>query len=214
MSTDLADDLAPALLEGRPQEHDAPDAAAELAGIVGRNLRRLRTRRGLSLERLAKLSGVSRGMLGQIELGRSAPTIGLLWKVATALEVTFATLTSSGPDAGTAVLRSDKAKILASGKGQFTSRALFPFDTERRVEFYELRIAPGYLEKADAHAVGTVENLVVARGQLDLFDGIETHVLREGDAILFDAGVPHSYRNPGAIETVLYLVMTYVENVG
>jgi transcriptional regulator with XRE-family HTH domain len=210
----MSTDLAPELLEGRHEEADAPDAAAELAGIVGRNLRRLRTRRGLSLERLSKLSGVSRGMLGQIELGRSAPTIGLLWKVATALEVTFATLTSSGPDAGTAVLRRDTAKILASGNGRFTSRALFPFDTERRVEFYELRIAPGYLEKADAHAVGTVENLVVSRGQVDLFDGVETHVLREGDAILFDAGVPHSYRNPGAIETVIYLVMTYVENIG
>jgi transcriptional regulator with XRE-family HTH domain len=192
----------------------AVDPSAELAGIVGRNLRRLRTRRGLSLEGLSKLSGVSRGMLGQIELGRSAPTIGLLWKIATALDVTFATMTSSGADTGTAVFRRDKAKLLSSSDGQFTSRALFPFDTERRVEFYELRIAPGHLEVADAHAAGTLENLIVAQGQLELFDGVETHVLQEGDAVLFDAGVAHSYRNLGAAEAVLYLVMTYVESIG
>ena len=61
-----------------------PGIASEedLAHVLGRNLRRLRTRQGLSLERLAKVSGVSRAMLGQIELGRSVPTIGLLWKVA------------------------------------------------------------------------------------------------------------------------------------
>src|SRR5579859_3401060 len=144
------------------------DPAADLAATVGRNLRRLRTRQGHSLERLAKLSGVSRGMLGQIELGRSAPTIGLLWKIATALDVTFATLTASDAAGGTSILRRDKAKVLSSGGGQFTSRALFPFDSERRVEFYELRIAPGYEEAADAHAPGTIENLAVSAGRLEL----------------------------------------------
>ena len=165
-------------------------------------------------ERLAKLSGVSRGMLGQIELGRSAPTIGLLWKIATALDVTFATLTASDAGGGTAVLRRDKAKLLSSSGGQFTSRALFPFDGERRVEFYELRIAAGYEESADAHAPGTIENLTVGAGRLVLFDGEETHLLETGDAILFEAGRPHRYRNPGPEETVAYLVMTYDETIG
>lgn len=194
---------------------DAPgDPAAELASTVGRNLRRLRTRQGHSLERLAKLSGVSRGMLGQIELGRSAPTIGLLWKIATALDVTFATLTASDVGGGTAVLRRDKAKVLASANGQFTSRALFPFDGERRVEFYELRIAPGYEEVAEAHAPGTIENLTLSAGRLELYDGEETHLLETGDAILFEAGRPHRYRNPGKTEAVAYLVMTYDEAIG
>ncbi|MDB5360034.1 MAG: transcriptional regulator, family [Rhodospirillales bacterium] len=202
----------PTVVEARPE---APgDPVIELAVIVGRNLRRLRTRQGHSLERLAKLSGVSRGMLGQIELGRSAPTIGLLWKIATALDVTFATLTASDAGGGTAVLRRDKAKILASSGGQFTSRALFPFDGERRVEFYELRIAPGYEEAADAHAPGTIENLAVSAGRLELYDGEETHLLEAGDSILFEAGRPHRYRNPGTQETVAYLVMTYDEAIG
>ncbi|HEV2675908.1 MAG TPA: XRE family transcriptional regulator [Aliidongia sp.] len=192
----------------------AKDPAAELAAIVGRNLRRLRTRQGHSLERLAKLSGVSRGMLGQIELGRSAPTIGLLWKIATALDVTFATLTASGAGGGTCVLRRDEAKILSSSLGRFTSRALFPFDGERRIEFYELRIAPGHTEGAPAHAPGTIENLTVSAGRLDLFDGEESHLLETGDAILFEAGRPHRYRNPGEQETVVYLVMTYDEAIG
>jgi transcriptional regulator with XRE-family HTH domain len=190
------------------------DPASELAATVGRNLRRLRTRQGHSLERLAKLSGVSRGMLGQIELGRSAPTIGLLWKIATALDVTFATLTASDVGGGTAVMRRDKAKVLASSNGQFTSRALFPFDGERRVEFYELRIAPGYEEAAEAHAPGTIENLSLSAGRLELYDGEETHVLETGDAILFEAGRPHRYRNPGTVEAVAYLVMTYDEAIG
>src|SRR5438552_16590882 len=68
------------------------ERTADLAPVVGANLRRLRMRRGLSLEKLAQKSGVSRAMLGQIELGQSAPTINVLWKIARALDVTFATL--------------------------------------------------------------------------------------------------------------------------
>lgn len=193
----------------------ADPAAAELCLALGHNLRRLRTRQGHSLERLAKLSGVSRAMLSQVETGKSAPTINLLWKIATALGVPFATLLDSQKVQGTVVLRHDDAKILASSDGCFTSRALFPFDGERKVEFYELRLAPRHVEQAEAHAPGTIENIVVARGELEIRPGREAPVtLGEGDAIVFEADIAHSYRNTGDGEVVAYLVMTYVETVG
>jgi transcriptional regulator with XRE-family HTH domain len=65
---------------------------ADSPRFVGENLRRLRTERGLSLERLARQTGVSRSMLGQIELGQSAPTIKLLWRIASGLGVDFSEL--------------------------------------------------------------------------------------------------------------------------
>jgi transcriptional regulator with XRE-family HTH domain len=191
------------------------DVSLELSAILGKNLRRLRTRRGHSLERLAKLSGISRAMLGQIETGKSTPTISLLWKVATALDVPFANLLAAQATHGTTVLRRDAAKVLSSSDGRFTSRALFPFESERRVEFYELRLAPNHREDAEAHAPGTKENLIVAKGAVEISTVKERPVtLAEGDAVLFEADVPHSYRNLRSTEAVLYLVMTYVEAIG
>jgi transcriptional regulator with XRE-family HTH domain len=195
--------------------HVSGDVSVELSATLGKNLRRLRTRRGHSLERLAKLSGVSRAMLGQIETGKSTPTINLLWKVATALDVPFANLLAAQTTQGTTVLRRDTAKVLSSSDGRFTSRALFPFENERRVEFYELRLAPNHREDAEAHAPGTKENLIVARGAVEISTAKERPMtLAEGDAILFEADVRHSYRNLGSAEAVLYLVMTYVEAIG
>src|SRR5207244_6663512 len=104
-----------------------PDASTDLTPVVGANLRRLRVHRGLSLERLARASGVSRAMLGQIELGQSAPSINVLWKIARALDVTFSALITSGSGGGTQVLRGSTAKRLSSHDGSFVSRALFPF---------------------------------------------------------------------------------------
>jgi transcriptional regulator with XRE-family HTH domain len=194
---------------------DGQQAQYDLPLVLGRNLRRLRTRQGHSLERLAKLSGVSRAMLSQIETGKSAPTINLLWKISTALGVPFATLLDGQKINGPAVLRRDQSKVLASQDGKFTSRALFPFDGERKVEFYELRLAPLHIEHAEAHAPGTIENLVVVRGTVEIRLGREVPSnLAEGDAILFEADVPHSYRNLSDEEAVAYLVMTYVETIG
>jgi transcriptional regulator with XRE-family HTH domain len=59
------------------------------APAVGGNLKQLRVARQLTLEALAAECGVSRAMLGQIELGRSIPTINLLAKIAKGLGVSI-----------------------------------------------------------------------------------------------------------------------------
>jgi len=198
----------------KPAAAEPSDKSADLAPVVGKNLKRMRTERGLSLERLAQLSGVSRAMLGQVELGQSAPTINVLWKMARALDVPFSALLTSNQTIGAKVLRSEAAKRLMSSDGSFQSRALFPFDEPRRVEFYELKLTAKGVEKAEGHAPGTTENLVVAKGSVEIVVGAQTHRLEAGDAILFEADQPHVYRNAGSGEAVLYLVMTYADQVG
>ncbi len=203
---------------GEPAQGAAPEVAAaaptDLAPVVGTNLRALRGKRGLSLEKLARLSGVSRAMLGQIELGQSAPTINVLWKISTALGVPFSGLIGQRQAGGVVVLRGASAKTLTNHDGSYSSRALFPFDAPRRVEFYELRLRPGGEEQADGHAPGTVENLVVARGAIELDVEGARHSLQQGDAIVFEADAPHRYRNTAGGEAVMYLVMTYADTVG
>ncbi|WP_224363377.1 helix-turn-helix domain-containing protein [Hyalangium versicolor] len=191
-----------------------PDADQDLAPVVGRNLRKLRVQRGLSLERMAKASGVSRAMLGQIELGQSAPTINVLWKIARALDLPFSALITTTGGAGTRLMRSSQAKRLTSHDGRFVSRALFPFDEPRRVEFYELQLKGHSEERAEPHPPGTLENIVVTRGTVELEVGTERHLLTTGDAILFEADKPHVYRTVGPEDAIMYLVMTYAEEVG
>jgi transcriptional regulator with XRE-family HTH domain len=197
-----------------PDPHETSPIGKDLTPVVGSNLRRLRGQRGLSLEKLSRLSGVSRAMLGQVELGQSAPTINVLWKISSALSVPFSALITARGGGGTQVLRGENAKLLTSHDGSFSSRALFPFDEPRRVEFYELRLAPGGAEKADAHAPGTMENIVVSTGTVEIEVSGRKEVLAPGDAMMFEADVPHVYRSRSDRESVMYLVMTYADTVG
>jgi rhodanese-related sulfurtransferase/transcriptional regulator with XRE-family HTH domain len=186
-----------------------PTFDPELDAVIGANVKELRTQRGLTLDLLAGLSGVGRQTLGQIEIGRTVPSVATLWKIARAFDVPFSVLLARSGTPETRVLRAANAKRLVSADGRFSSRALFPFDQKQQVELYELWLAPHSREDADAHAPGTRENLVITSGRLVLELRGERHELAKGDAIVFTADVSHSYVNPASEECWMNLVMTY-----
>ena len=68
-----------------PEESDILNHLAE-------SLKQARKKQGLSLDAVAKLSGVSRSMLSQIERKESSPTVATLWNLTRALQVDFAGL--------------------------------------------------------------------------------------------------------------------------
>ncbi len=192
-----------------PAEAGAEDGDPELDAVVGQNVKELRTARGLTLDLLAGMSGVGRQALGQIEIGRTVPSVGTLWKIARAFDVPFSALLARPTPRATTLFRTATAKRLVSADGRFSSRALYAPGDGGKVELYELFLAGHAREDAEAHAPGTRENLVVTAGRLQLDVGAETFELVKGDAIAFTADVPHAYINPGSEECWMNLVMTY-----
>jgi transcriptional regulator with XRE-family HTH domain len=182
----------------------------QLAATIADRLKRLIARKGRSLERLAELSGIDPNELRRIEAGVAAPTLGHLWRIANALGVPFGSLVASKERRGVLVIRKNEPQIVESADRNFLSRPLFPYDSQRPVEFYHVVVGASHIERAEAHAPGTKENIVVAKGSVEIIVGKEAPVqLDEGDAVDFLADVPHSYRNLGVVPAVLYLVMSY-----
>lgn len=204
-----AETHAPPSGSGASPEDSAELLEPSLDGIVAHNLRIARAARGLSLDELAREAGVSRTLLGQIELGRTPASIGVVWKIAQAMGVPFATLLSTVPSSGSIVSTREGSNRLTSADGRFTSRALFALGDPEAAEFYELRLAPHSREDAEAHRPGTRENLVVSSGHLELKVGAETFLLGPGDAVNFVADRPHSYINTHGEECWMYLVVNY-----
>jgi transcriptional regulator with XRE-family HTH domain len=195
--------------------HTPPSPDSDGIGpVLAGNLKALRQERNLSLDELAQRTGVSRAMLHQIESGRSVPTINVAWKISQGLHVPFSRLIQERQTATTRLLPAAEAKVLSNAARTFSSRALFPLDGPRTVEFYELLIQPGGSEVAEPHAPGTGEHLVLVRGTVEVEVAGEKHLLRPHDALWFKADVPHAYRNIGLVgDALLYLVMTYPDPV-
>lgn len=207
----FASAAAPSTGGAHAHGHDEATEHAEpaLDTVVGDNLKALRTARNLSLDLLARLTGLSRSLLGQIELGKVSPSVAVVWKLARAFDVPFSVMLATAQPTAISVLRTKGAKRIVGNDGKFSSRALFPLGSEPDAELYELTLAPYSREDAHPHQPGTRENLVVAAGRLELTVGAEHFTLTKGDAIVFGADVPHSYENPDRDECWIYLVMTY-----
>jgi transcriptional regulator with XRE-family HTH domain len=182
-----------------------------LERVVGVNLARLRAERQLSLDALARASGVSRAMLAQIESARSIPSIKVLSKIAAALKVSVAAFLRRHAINGIEHLSAERARRVISANGRFSVRALYPDAEPAGTEFHELRIAPLHSESGVLRAPGTTINLVVSDGTLEVSVQDRRQLLATGDAIVFDADQPHVLRNPGDTETRAFQVTVNAE---
>src|SRR5882724_1473337 len=142
--------------------------AAEMARRVAEVLKRLRAERRLSLDDLARRSGVSRAALSQIDGARTNPAPAVLWKIAVGLDVPFHDLLGSNEDQSVRVLRAGQATPLRSGDGRMESRLLSPGGATSDTEVYDLRLQPKAVHESDSHGKGTTETLVVLTGSLRL----------------------------------------------
>jgi len=196
--------------DGRPLEAALGDdlGAAELGQRVAENLRHKRKARGMSLDDLARASGVSRAALSQVETVKTNPTVGLLWKIAVGLGVPFADLIGE-VKSGTSVLRRGDAQVLRSLDGKLESRPLTPAGASALVELYELRLAARATHASEPHAPGTQEFVVVLSGSLRLHLEDEVHDLMAGDSVSFLADRAHSYENAGSSEARYHNVILY-----
>ncbi len=182
--------------------------AADLARRVAENLRYKRKLRGMSLDDLARASGVSRAALSQVETCKTNPTVGLLWKIAVGLGVPFADLLGQ-PKTGISLLRRGDSQVLRSLDGKLESRPLTPAGASSMVEIYELRLSARSTHASEPHAPGTHEFLVVLSGSVRLHVEGEALDLMAGDSVSFPADRPHSYENSGSSEARYHNVILY-----
>lgn len=166
-----------------------PDA---ILTLLPARLKQARRTQGLSLDAVAKLSGVSRSMVSQIERGESSPTIATLWNLTRALQVDFAGLLDAQeqPNRIEVLTQADAPTIENRGSG-CTIRILSPPEDAGQHEVYELIFAPGGVLDSQPHTRGARENLTVIDGALDITSGDATQRVTAGDTARYAADVAH-----------------------
>jgi XRE family transcriptional regulator, regulator of sulfur utilization len=179
----------------------------KLNSVIADNLKKLREERRLSLDRVAKLSGVSKSMLGQIERGEVNPTVSTVWKISNGLKISFTQLMSR-PETDIEIV--DKAEIqpLIEDNGKVRNFPVFPFDSIRRFEMYNLELDGGGHLIAEAHPQGTQEFITIFSGEITIDVNGESSVVTKGNSMRFKADCPHAYKNTGddicSISMVIY----------
>lgn len=183
------------------------DQGVEVTAAVARAVRGLRQSRGWSLDELSGRSGVSKGMVVQIEGGRTNPSIGTLCRLADAFGVTVARLVEPGPVRRVRVGAASEAPLLWQGGYGGFARLLAGLNEPDFVELWEWRLEPQDRHDSPDHAPGTREVLHVLAGSLTVTVAGTDHAVRAGETIDFPADSAHGYRNDGSEPVRLLMVV-------
>jgi len=183
--------------------------AAVSSGRLGGRVRELRRRRGLTLEELAELSGVSRAMISKLERGEKNPTLVVAAKLAEGLGVTLSQLAGMEERREIVVVPKERRMVMRDPETGFERQLLSPNFVGRGVEFIRNEIPEGSTSgEFPSHRRGVEEHIVVERGHLRAMLAGEEYLLREGDALYFEADVPHRFDNVGEGTCSYYLVIS------
>jgi transcriptional regulator with XRE-family HTH domain len=173
------------------------------------NFERLRRERKLTLESLAERSGVDVKTLRRFSLGLQWPSLDIVPAIARALGTTSTALLAE-PRSPTVIMRKETARWVRSRDSLIASRPLRPQERTTAVQTYELTLQPGAIVRSEAHPPGTLTNLVVVAGALDIEWDSQLQQLELGDAIHFLSDSPHAFLNRASVAARLYLVAQFL----
>jgi transcriptional regulator with XRE-family HTH domain len=158
------------------------------------NIRKLREARGLSQQRMSELSGIPRPTWASLESGTANPTLAVLSKAGTALQVSIEELVGAPR---TEVQHFRAAEVRERKRQGARIRPLIP-EALSGLEISRLELGPDGRMVGIPHTPGTREYLSCERGRIELIASGRHWLLETGDMLVFRGDQRHSYHNPDA----------------
>lgn len=170
---------------------------AEITTRLASRLKEERAAKRLSLDALAKLSGVSRSMLSQIERGESSPTVASLWNLTRALNVDFSTLLDQEAEPEhpiKEIVLGDQTPEIRNRAAGCVVRILSAPEDVGGTEVYDILFEANSSLESSPHDKGCIEHLTVLEGQLEIVSDGEKANVSKGDTIRYAGDVEHAIR--------------------
>jgi len=192
---------------------------------VGANIRRWRTRQGLTLEVLARGSGVSRAMLSDVERGNRSPTIKILAQIAVGLGCSVSALLEEPVPDAVHVERADQHPVVVDPPTGVTRQTLASPLLRRGLEAVWYTLPAGASMRRGPEAViyqlprrkpsgpfppnphGTVEHVTVLKGRIRFEARNASGSLRPGDVISYRLTDEIVFTNAGSADCRLSMLL-------
>jgi XRE family transcriptional regulator, regulator of sulfur utilization len=179
--------------------------------MIGQRLKRIRTEKGLSLDAVSELTGVSKPMLAQIERAMSNPTVSTLWKIAEGLKVPFTAFIEETEEDVKLVLKEDITPI-KEANDRYEVYSVFPMNNGRPFEIYEINLLSGCDYLAGPHTPHVEEYIWVTKGTIKMECNDTIFELAQGTGMRFIADRPHRYINDKNTDALIMMVIYYPDH--
>jgi transcriptional regulator with XRE-family HTH domain len=162
---------------------------------LGKKIRDLRCRRGLTVQQLAAASGLSKGFISQVENDRTSPSLATLRDLARALDTTVSYLVVEDEQAPYIVRGRERPVVPSRGRSRIEVLSAQP---RRNLELLAIELPPGGSAGSEHHFHHGEECLVCIEGRVTVVCGDHTLALEAGDSCHYEGRVPHTIENTGS----------------
>ena len=169
---------------------------------IGQKIKKVRTAKKVTLDRLANDTGFSTEYIKEIESGQTMPPVGALLQLARALEVDSAFL-----------LKEQESKLSARIKAytqrtdNYAYETLTPGAENKHLKAFRVSIPSGQDHKGVGYQHEGEEFDYVINGQVEVIVGDHVNKLGPGDSLHFNSGIRHMLRNIGKEDAELIVVI-------
>ncbi len=180
-----------------------------LEAEIGNRIKALRAEKEITLERLARQTGFSKGYLSKVEKSKKAPPVSTLGNIARALNVTIsALLGEESPRTSFCLVRRGECPLIARDGTAFgySYEAMAYSYPNKMMEPFILTLPLGRKKKTLYQHEGE-EILFVIQGSMKFLHGSEAYIVNEGDCVYFDASIPHFGESIGRKEVKCFMVI-------
>lgn len=175
---------------------------------IGEQLKALRLAHRMTLKQLAKKAGCTDAYLSQLERGRANPSIMILKKIASALQVKLVDffLEPEAEENDVVVKEEDRVNINFK-RGDAKIQMLVRHIGNKRMQPFYTTIKPGGGSKGPYSHIGE-EFGIVLQGELEIKRNGKSYRLKKNESFYFSSQEPHSWSNPGKTKTVVIWVVS------
>lgn len=171
--------------------------------LLGKRIKTIRKQRGMTLQDLADISGLSIAFISKVERGLTSPTFSALLEICKALEVDLVEVAQTSEDKRPVIKKNERIQMFPMADG----RIIHEFGTQgsRKMKGLWMTLQPGATDISRGHP--EEELGIIIRGMLGVTIGKDTYVLEEGDTLYIDAHVQHSLTNIGDCECLCFFAI-------
>lgn len=160
--------------------------------VIGTSLRRERARARRSLSEVAKLAGIAKSTLSQLESGTGNPSVETLWALSVALDVPISRLVEPAVPK-VRVIRAGEGLTISSKRAQYTANLLAACPPNARRDLYLIDAEPGQARESLPHLAGTVEHVVLCVGRARVGLSDDPVELGPGDYTSYPGDLAHVF---------------------
>jgi transcriptional regulator with XRE-family HTH domain len=173
---------------------------------LGKKIRDLRLRRGLTVQKLAEASRLSKGFISQVENDRTSPSLTTLRDLASALNTSVAYLVVEEEQMPYVVRAGERPRVHVGGN---TSKVeVLSAQPKRNLELMMAELPPGLTAGDKRHFHHGEECLLCLEGRVSVVCGEHRLVLEAGDSCHYDGRVPHAVENCGSAAARIIIAIT------